>query len=302
MRGLDLDATDAAIVRELQKDGRLAFETLAGRVGLSRAATRLRVRRLLETDAIRVVGVAHPAARDIGALAHLSIDATGRAAPVAAAIAALPRVTTVSLVAGPFPLVAEVCAADPPALSRGIAEVRAIPGVRDVNAIFATEVVKDPYHGPPHPPGIELDKIDTQLLELLERDGRTSFADMAGAVGLSPGAVRGRVLRLMEAAVVRVTALVHPVALGLGRLGGFALRLERGGGEALTEIASWRRISHLTRGLGRADGVGIVTAESLPDLHSTFERLRAVSGVRITETWVHTDLVKERYEIPVGTR
>ncbi|MFC7329024.1 Lrp/AsnC family transcriptional regulator [Marinactinospora rubrisoli] len=302
MRGLDLDATDAAIVRELQKDGRLAFETLAGRVGLSRAATRLRVRRLLETDAIRVVGVAHPAARDIGALAHLAIDVTGRSTPVAAAIAALPRVTTVSLVAGRFPLVAEVCAADPSTLAQSIAEVRTVPGVRDVSAVFYTDVVKDPYAGPPHPPRIELDGIDARLLELLEHDGRTSFADMAAAVGLSPGAVRGRVLRLMEAAVVRVTALVHPLALGLGRLGGFALRLERGGGDALAEIASWRRISHLTRGLGRADGIGTVTAESLPDLHSTFERLRAVSGVRVTETWVHTDLVKERYEIPVVAR
>ncbi|WP_241483009.1 AsnC family protein, partial [Nocardiopsis halophila] len=43
---MELDETDSAIVRELGVDGRLPFETLAGRVGLSRAATRLRVRRV----------------------------------------------------------------------------------------------------------------------------------------------------------------------------------------------------------------------------------------------------------------
>ncbi|MFD0803909.1 AsnC family transcriptional regulator, partial [Streptomonospora algeriensis] len=42
---LQLDSVDAAIVDELRADGRLPFEALAGRVGLSRAAARLRVRR-----------------------------------------------------------------------------------------------------------------------------------------------------------------------------------------------------------------------------------------------------------------
>lgn len=100
---MELDHTDLAIVRELQADGRLAFESLAGRVGLSRAAARLRVQRLVDSGAIRVVGVVHPEVRGMSVQAHLSIDVEADAAPVAAAVAALPQVALVSLTAGRFP-------------------------------------------------------------------------------------------------------------------------------------------------------------------------------------------------------
>ena len=42
-----LDAVDAVLVRELQRDGRATFQALADRVGLSRTAVRARVQHLL---------------------------------------------------------------------------------------------------------------------------------------------------------------------------------------------------------------------------------------------------------------
>ncbi|MFF4871727.1 Lrp/AsnC family transcriptional regulator [Streptomyces sp. NPDC003444] len=47
-----LDATDWAILTELQRDGRVAYTELARRVNLSASATKERVRRLEETGVI----------------------------------------------------------------------------------------------------------------------------------------------------------------------------------------------------------------------------------------------------------
>ncbi|MBV2363204.1 Lrp/AsnC family transcriptional regulator [Streptomonospora nanhaiensis] len=52
MNALEPDGVDAAIVRELRADGRLPFETLAGRVGLSAGAVRARVMRLVRGGAV----------------------------------------------------------------------------------------------------------------------------------------------------------------------------------------------------------------------------------------------------------
>ncbi|PSK96601.1 DNA-binding Lrp family transcriptional regulator [Murinocardiopsis flavida] len=290
MSGLDFDTIDTAIVRELQADGRLAYESLAGRVGLSRAAARLRVRRLLANGSIRVVGVVHPAVRSIGASAHLSISTAAPGAPVAAAVAEVAGVTHVALAVGRVPLVAEVRGRDLAQLAETVDLIRTVGGVRAVDTFVYTQVLKDP--GLPHfgPPTAEPDPVDLHLLKLLQDDGRSSFAELAGRVGLSAGAVRSRVLRLLDGGVVRVTALVDPMAAGHRRLGGFALRVDGEAGcldDTAAEIASWDHSRSLARGLGRADLMGTFTARSTADLITCQERLRALPGVSVLDTWTH---------------
>ena len=48
----------------------------------------------------------------------------------------------------------------------------------------------------------EVDDIDRRLLELLQEDGRRTFADMAARVELSVAATKRRVDRLREAGVI----------------------------------------------------------------------------------------------------
>lgn len=60
-----------------------------------------------------------------------------------------------------------------------------------------------------------LDRIDEQLVGLLRRDARATFAELGAAVGLSAPAAKRRVDRLLATGVVRgFTAVVDPAALG----------------------------------------------------------------------------------------
>ena len=47
-----------------------------------------------------------------------------------------------------------------------------------------------------------LDRTDWRLLEALQSEGRSSFADLARVVAMSPSAVAERVRRLEEAGVI----------------------------------------------------------------------------------------------------
>ncbi|MBS4100913.1 Lrp/AsnC family transcriptional regulator [Tsukamurella paurometabola] len=64
-------------------------------------------------------------------------------------------------------------------------------------------------------PRIPLDGTDRAILALLLEDGRTTTADLARGVGLSPSATADRVRRLTDAGVIGgYTAVVEPAALG----------------------------------------------------------------------------------------
>ena len=55
---IPLDDIDRHLIDALQRDGRATYAELAELVGLSPAATRLRVQRLLDAGVVQVVGVA----------------------------------------------------------------------------------------------------------------------------------------------------------------------------------------------------------------------------------------------------
>ncbi|MGW3405457.1 Lrp/AsnC family transcriptional regulator [Streptomyces zhihengii] len=294
---MDLDRIDLAVVRELQTDGRLAYETLAQRVGLSRPATRARVQRLLESGAVRVVAVVHPEVRGLTASAHLSVGTDGPAEEVARRIAAMREAPFVSLITGRHAVMAELRTEGFDALDAAIARVRALPGVAALDPLTGVRHLKDPYLLTRSPSAGELDGTDRRILAELERDGRLPFADLAERVGLSPGATRSRTLRLLDGGVVKVLALVRPEVLGLGYLCGFAVRLTGDREPVAAELAGWERVTFLSACLGRAELVGTVSAESLGAVRATLDSLRALPGVREVESWMHLELLKERYDL-----
>ncbi|WP_449289391.1 Lrp/AsnC family transcriptional regulator [Nocardiopsis chromatogenes] len=245
-----------------------------------------------ETGRLRVVGIVHPAVRGITARAQLAVSVRGAtAAAVAAAVAELPECHRAELAAGRAPVVAEVAGGGLDRLTAVVDRVRRMEGVACVETAVYTRVLKDPYLASAPPPEAEPDQVDLRLLGLLERDGRLSFAELAGYVGLSPGAVRSRVMRLLEGRALRVTALLDPAAAGQGCHGGFALTLGPGAERVAATVASWEETRFLTRCLGRSDLVGAVAVENPEAVRGVHERLRLLPGVELRDTWLRLDRV-----------
>lgn len=73
------------------------------------------------------------------------------------------------------------------------------------------------------------DATDWRILEVLQREGRASFAELARAVSMSASAVTERVRRLEEAGVIQgYAAVVDPERLGLPILAFVRLRYPTG--------------------------------------------------------------------------
>ncbi|WP_327231563.1 Lrp/AsnC family transcriptional regulator [Streptomyces murinus] len=129
---------------------------------------------------------------------------------------------------------------------------------------------------------ISLDAIDWRILDVLQRDGRTSFADLARAVSMSASAVTERVRRLEESGVISgYAAVVDPERVGLAVMAFVRLRYPNGNYkpfhdlvEAMPEIleahhvtgddcfvikVAARSMRHLEEISGRIGGLGSVT-------------------------------------------
>jgi Lrp/AsnC family leucine-responsive transcriptional regulator len=73
------------------------------------------------------------------------------------------------------------------------------------------------------------DATDWRILDVLQREGRASFAELARAVSMSPSAVTERVRRMEEAGVIQgYAAVVDPERLGLPILAFVRLRYPNG--------------------------------------------------------------------------
>lgn len=144
---LDLDETDKAIIRELQDDGRLPYAQLAPRVGLSQAATRQRVNRLIERGAMQVVAVTDPVALGLGYQAWIGVAVQGDARHVADALAEIDEVDYVIIVAGRFDIMAEIVCADSDAFVAVVNDrIRTVPGVVSLETMNYLRLVKQSYN------------------------------------------------------------------------------------------------------------------------------------------------------------
>ncbi|WP_030022971.1 Lrp/AsnC family transcriptional regulator [Streptomyces monomycini] len=77
--------------------------------------------------------------------------------------------------------------------------------------------------------GYSPDATDWRILDVLQRNGRAGYAELARAVNMSASAVTERVRRLEEAGVISgYAAVVDPAAIGLSVLAFVRLRYPNG--------------------------------------------------------------------------
>jgi Lrp/AsnC family transcriptional regulator for asnA, asnC and gidA len=141
-----LDELNRAIISQLQQDGRRSYAAIAKAVGLSEAAVRQRVQRLLDAGVMQIVAVTDPLQLGFARQAMIGVRADGDLSEVADKLASLPEVDYVVVTAGSFDLLVEVvCNDDDHLLSLLNNSIRTVPGVRDSETFVYLKLAKQTY-------------------------------------------------------------------------------------------------------------------------------------------------------------
>jgi Lrp/AsnC family leucine-responsive transcriptional regulator len=148
-----------------------------------------------------------------------------------------------------------------------------------------------------------IDLIDTQILNVLQENARTSNAEIARQVGLAPSAVFERIRKLEERRIIRgYRADIDPKALGLAQLAfTFVRSNDRPGGvetgEKLAEIPEILEVHHVAGEDCFLIKARARDAEALGRLLR--ERLGAIATIASTRTTIVLETVKETAMLPL---
>ncbi len=145
-RSAPLDDVSKAIIEQLQQDGRRAYARIGEAVGLSEAAVRQRVQRLIDNGVMQIVAVTDPMELGFARQAMIGLHVDGPLEPVADCLADMDDIEYVVITAGGFDILAEaVCESDEHLLDMLSSRIRTIPGVRSTETFVYLKLRKQTY-------------------------------------------------------------------------------------------------------------------------------------------------------------
>src|SRR3712207_6443192 len=140
-----LDDVSRAIIEQLQEDGRRPYARIAAAVGLSEAAVRQRVQRLLDAGIMQIVGVTDPVQVGFSRQAMVGVRARGDTRRVADALAAFEEVDYVVVTAGSLDVLVEIVCEDDDRLLDTVSRIRDVEGVESTETFVYLGLRKETY-------------------------------------------------------------------------------------------------------------------------------------------------------------
>ncbi len=141
-----LDDVSKAIIEQLQQDGRRSYAAISSAVGLSEAAVRQRVGRLIESGVIQITAVTDPMQVGFRRAAMVGVVVTGDVEAVAQELTELPEVAYMIVTAGGFDLLVElVCEDDDHLLDVINRRIRVLPAVLRTETFVYLKLKKQIY-------------------------------------------------------------------------------------------------------------------------------------------------------------
>jgi len=144
---VSLDDTSKAIIEQLQQDGRRAYAAIGKAVGLSEAAVRQRVQKLIDTGVVQIVAVTDPQQIGFARELMIGINVDGDVEATAEILGDIPELVYVVITAGSFDLLVEAVVKDDAHLLELINDrIRKVPGVRRTETFMYLKLKKQTYN------------------------------------------------------------------------------------------------------------------------------------------------------------
>jgi DNA-binding Lrp family transcriptional regulator len=138
-----------------------------------------------------------------------------------------------------------------------------------------------------------LDTIDKKIIAQLQADGRTTLEELSKVTGFTSMGTKKRLERLMKKGVIKISALINPIAL---KLHPAIVMLEMESAEAMQELLDrfeeCPRVVQIFKTVGGYNLVALVVAETQETLESiSMEKcsLRCSKGIRRSEFYPVSD-------------
>ncbi len=132
---------------------------------------------------------------------------------------------------------------------------------------------------------MEIDGIDKRILAILRENSRAHNVDVAAKVGLTEGAVRNRIEKLVKSGIV--TRFTVETSSGEGVVYGVVMLKAKGSTKKMMREVSSLHIGRDAFEIsGEFDGCVVLEADSISSLDTKIEQIRKCHDVGDTRTFV----------------
>ncbi|MDT5055756.1 MAG: hypothetical protein QOF66_4122 [Mycobacterium sp.] len=303
-----VDEIDRALIEYLLQDGKMTNRVLAAHTGISESAVSIRLRKLAASGAIIFTALIdwEVAGFDWFVIARIKTQARSPR-EVAVDVSRLQQCEAVAVCLGTHDIVAYFLVKDRAELRQLTDDdLPAIGGISEMTLDLATETSVTPngrrlFLAREAPairlpaPKIDLDDLDLAIVQALIDDGRQSSRSIGRTHGVSEGTIRTRLARLTQAGLVRVVAMVEPVALGLvGIIACVSLRVDRARSSAIQkELAAMPELVFVAVCVGSADlSLTLTATDPQHAIELIATQIQTIDGVLASDTLVMVDVVR----------
>lgn len=144
----------------------------------------------------------------------------------------------------------------------------------------------------------ELDATDRRIVQVLQRDGRQSNAEISRVLGIGESSVRRRIDHLIENDIIQVVAVAEPLRVGYSIYALIGLTTTSGKALSVSErLRGFREVTWLAVVAGRYDVMFAAVFEGPNELLQFLTvGLGQLPGIVRSETFYILDMVKRAFD------
>jgi len=143
----------------------------------------------------------------------------------------------------------------------------------------------------------KLDKIDAQIVSLLQKDGRMPITEISKNVSITEGAVRKRLKKLIDGKAIQVVAIGNLFNLGYGVSGFFIIHANpKKIKQVISKLKEIKNIWLIATIMGSDGNISAeVFVDSFEKYNNLLDEIHLVDGVEKIEKHIYTKMFKEDY-------
>jgi DNA-binding Lrp family transcriptional regulator len=128
-----------------------------------------------------------------------------------------------------------------------------------------------------------IDHLDERIIDILKKDSRKPFVEIADELKVSEGTIRSRVRKLFEEGVIQ-SFTIKTSSKNVKALIEVKIDVNVNTSEVAANIARFDGVSEVFEVTGEEDIVAIIDVTSSPQLNEIIERIRRFDNVQSTRT------------------
>jgi Lrp/AsnC family transcriptional regulator for asnA, asnC and gidA len=148
---------------------------------------------------------------------------------------------------------------------------------------------------------LSLDELDTRIVQLLHKDGRMAYTEIAKRLDASEATIRYRVQRLIETGAITIQAYLNPDKLGYRHIALMELQVaDLVQAETIAhELSALDMVSYVAFTAGTYDLFLELTYDTQAGLLEFLKLVRGMPGVVSSQTHIVLKLLKTQYSFQI---